>query len=63
MPKYIYIWDVKTDIEAVCNLKQGAQPVRNLNFVGAGESDVWAGYMKGAVRLGVRGAREVIERV
>lgn len=37
--------------------------VGNLHFVGTETSDVWAGYMEGAVRSGVRGAKEVIERL
>ena len=35
--------------------------VRNLHFVGTETSEVWAGYMEGAVRSGIRGADEVIE--
>ena len=38
-----------------------AERVGNLHFVGTGTSDVWAGYMEGAVRYGIRGAKEVIE--
>jgi monoamine oxidase len=38
-----------------------AEPVGNLHFVGTETSDVWAGYMEGALRSGVRGAKEVIE--
>ena len=37
------------------------QSVRNLHFVGTETSTVWAGYMEGAVRSGVRGAKEVVE--
>lgn len=36
-----------------------AERVGNLHFVGTETSDIWAGYMEGAVRSGVRGAREV----
>lgn len=35
--------------------------VGNLHFVGTETSTVWAGYMEGAVRSGVRGAKEVVE--
>jgi monoamine oxidase len=41
--------------------KAVAERVGNLHFVGTETSDVWAGYMEGAVRSGVRGAREVTE--
>ncbi|PBP27591.1 flavin-containing amine oxidase [Diplocarpon rosae] len=37
-----------------------AEPVGNLHFVGTETSDVWSGYMEGAVRSGVRGAEEVV---
>jgi len=40
-----------------------AERVGNLHFVGTETSDVWAGYMEGAVRSGVRGAREITERL
>ncbi|KAH8669710.1 amine oxidase B [Tricladium varicosporioides] len=36
------------------------EPVGNLHFVGTETSDVWSGYMEGAVRSGSRGAEEVI---
>ncbi|KAK3315785.1 putative amine oxidase [Apodospora peruviana] len=35
-------------------------PVGNIHFVGAETADVWRGHMEGAVRSGIRGAREVI---
>lgn len=35
--------------------------VGNIHFVGTETSDVWSGYMEGAVRSGERGAREVVE--
>ena len=41
--------------------KAVAERVGNLHFVGTETSDGWAGYMEGAVRSGVRGAREVTE--
>lgn len=34
--------------------------VGNLHFVGTETSEVWSGYMEGAVRSGVRGAKEVV---
>ncbi|KAL5327647.1 hypothetical protein ACEPPN_005348 [Leptodophora sp. 'Broadleaf-Isolate-01'] len=34
--------------------------VGNLHFVGTETSEVWSGYMEGAVRSGVRGAEEVV---
>lgn len=37
------------------------ETVGNLHFVGTETSDVWAGYMEGAVRSGIRGAKEVID--
>ncbi|KAE8447068.1 hypothetical protein EG329_011203 [Mollisiaceae sp. DMI_Dod_QoI] len=37
------------------------ESVGNLHFVGTETSDVWAGYMEGAVRSGVRGAKEVVD--
>ncbi|KAF9891900.1 hypothetical protein FE257_002863 [Aspergillus nanangensis] len=36
-------------------------PFGNVHFVGAETSDVWRGYMEGAVRSGKRGAEEVLE--
>ncbi|KAH6996950.1 putative amine oxidase [Ilyonectria destructans] len=36
-------------------------PVDNIHFVGTETSLVWKGYMEGAVRSGVRGAKEVID--
>ena len=41
--------------------KAVAERVGNLHFVGTERSDVWAGYVEGAVRSGVRGAREVTD--
>tara|TARA_R110002060_G_scaffold25586_3_gene35057 strand:- start:1570 stop:2334 length:765 start_codon:yes stop_codon:yes gene_type:complete len=35
--------------------------VGNLHFVGTETSEVWSGYMEGAVRSGVRGAEEVVK--
>ncbi|TVY68866.1 Amine oxidase [flavin-containing] B [Lachnellula suecica] len=37
------------------------QSYGNLHFVGTETSDVWSGYMEGAVRSGIRGAKEVVE--
>ncbi|KAK7510032.1 uncharacterized protein IWZ02DRAFT_437535 [Phyllosticta citriasiana] len=37
------------------------EPVGNVHFVGTETSDVWRGYMEGAVRSGIGGAEEVIE--
>ncbi|KPI45655.1 Amine oxidase [flavin-containing] [Cyphellophora attinorum] len=37
-----------------------AQAAGNVHFVGTETSDVWRGYMEGAVRSGARGAREVL---
>lgn len=37
------------------------ESVGNLHFVGTETSDIWAGYMEGAVRSGVRGAKEVVD--
>ncbi|KAK8242312.1 putative amine oxidase [Phyllosticta capitalensis] len=37
------------------------EPFDNVHFVGTETSDVWRGYMEGAVRSGIRGAKEVIE--
>ncbi len=37
-----------------------AEPVGNLHFVGTETSEVWSGYMEGAVRSGERGAEEVV---
>lgn len=36
-------------------------PVGNIHFVGTETAMMWKGYMEGAVRAGLRGAREVIE--
>ncbi|KAK1759897.1 flavin-containing amine [Echria macrotheca] len=36
------------------------KPFGNIHFVGAETSDVWKGYMEGAVRSGIRGANEVV---
>lgn len=36
------------------------RPVGDVHFVGTETSDVWKGYMEGAVRSGRRGAKEVI---
>ncbi|CZT09576.1 related to amine oxidase [Rhynchosporium graminicola] len=45
-----------TSVGGSCALKE---VVGNLHFVGTETSDVWSGYMEGAVRSGVRGAEEV----
>lgn len=37
------------------------KPFGNVHFVGTETADVWRGYMEGAVRSGIRGAREVVE--
>lgn len=34
---------------------------KNIHFIGTETSIVWKGYMEGAIRSGIRGAREVIE--
>jgi monoamine oxidase len=39
------------------------EPVGNIHFVGTETSAVWSGYMEGAVRSGVRGAKEVVEKL
>lgn len=39
------------------------EPYKNLHFVGTETSDVWEGYMEGAVRSGERGAAEVIAQL
>ncbi|CVL00467.1 related to amine oxidase [flavin-containing] B [Fusarium mangiferae] len=36
-------------------------PFRNIHFIGTETSIVWKGYMEGAIRSGIRGAREVVE--
>ena len=36
-------------------------PFKNIHFIGTETSIVWKGYMEGAIRSGIRGAREVIE--
>ena len=36
------------------------KPFQNVHFIGTETSDVWEGYMEGAVRSGVRGAAEVV---
>lgn len=38
-----------------------ARPVGDIHFVGTETSDVWKGYMEGAVRSGERGAAEVVQ--
>ncbi|EKD17140.1 flavin-containing amine oxidase [Drepanopeziza brunnea f. sp. 'multigermtubi' MB_m1] len=38
-----------------------AEPVGSLFFVGTETSEVWSGYMEGAIRSGLRGAEEVVE--
>ncbi|KAK7533198.1 putative amine oxidase [Phyllosticta citribraziliensis] len=37
------------------------KPFDNVHFVGTETADLWRGYMEGAVRSGIRGAKEVIE--
>jgi monoamine oxidase len=39
------------------------EPWKNVHFVGTETALVWKGYMEGAVRSGMRGAREVIEEL
>lgn len=39
------------------------EPFVNVHFVGTETSDVWEGYMEGAVRSGERGAAEVIAKL
>ncbi|KAK2672629.1 Flavin amine oxidase [Fusarium oxysporum f. sp. vasinfectum] len=36
-------------------------PFKNIHFIGTETSIVWKGYMEGAIKSGIRGAREVIE--
>lgn len=36
------------------------EPCGNVHFIGTETADVWRGYMDGAVRSGIRGAKEVI---
>jgi monoamine oxidase len=38
-------------------------PYQNVHFVGTETSDVWEGYMEGAVRTGERGAAEVTAKL
>ncbi|KAF5711603.1 flavin-containing protein [Fusarium mundagurra] len=38
-------------------------PFRNIHFIGTETSIVWKGYMEGAIRSGIRGAREVTEAI
>lgn len=40
-----------------------AEPAGNVHFVGTETSTVWSGYMEGAVRSGMRGAKEVVEKL
>lgn len=42
-------------------IEEMGKPWRDMAFVGTETSDVWKGYMEGAVRSGERGAREVLE--
>lgn len=39
------------------------EPWGNLHFVGTETSLIWKGYMEGAVRSGIRGAQEVIQKL
>ncbi|KAF1812577.1 amine oxidase [Eremomyces bilateralis CBS 781.70] len=39
------------------------EPLRNVHFVGTETALVWKGYMEGAVRSGIRGAQEVIQKL
>ena len=39
------------------------EPWRNVHFVGTETALVWKGYMEGAVRSGIRGAQEVIDKL
>ena len=52
------VWDA---IEAEGGAEVLGQRTGNVHFVGTETSDVWKGYMEGAVRSGLRGAREVLE--
>ena len=36
------------------------KPFGHVHFVGSETADKWRGYMEGALRSGIRGAREVI---
>lgn len=40
-----------------------AEPVGDVHFVGTETSDVWKGYMEGAVRSGERGAAKVVDGI
>lgn len=51
------VWDALTDEGGATVL---GQPFGDLHFVGTETSDIWKGYMEGAVRSGERGAAEVI---
>ncbi|KAH7410919.1 hypothetical protein BKA64DRAFT_772306 [Cadophora sp. MPI-SDFR-AT-0126] len=61
-----WIWGAPSAVLPLGALANGAatellRPVGNVHFVGTETSDVWKGYMEGAVRSGRRGAREVVD--
>jgi monoamine oxidase len=52
---------VWTAIESEGGAEVLVQAAGNVHFVGTETSDVWRGYMEGAVRSGLRGAQEVLK--
>ncbi|KAH7354854.1 putative amine oxidase [Rhexocercosporidium sp. MPI-PUGE-AT-0058] len=61
-----YIWGAPSAVLPLGALARGAvselcREVGDVHFVGTETSDVWKGYMEGAVRSGRRGAREVMD--
>ncbi len=63
-----WIWGAPSAVLPLGALADGAavevcRPVGDVHFVGTETSDVWKGYMEGAVRSGRRGAKEVIEEL
>jgi monoamine oxidase len=60
-----WIWGAPCPVLGLGQLVKGGmeaikEPFRSLHFVGTETSDVWKGYMEGAVRSGKRGAAEVV---
>jgi monoamine oxidase len=63
-----YIWGAPCPVMGLGSMAKGGmnaikRPFRNLHFVGTETSDVWKGYMEGAVRSGRRGAAEVTQEL
>ncbi|PVH87523.1 FAD/NAD(P)-binding domain-containing protein [Cadophora sp. DSE1049] len=61
-----WIWGAPSAVLPLGALAKGAaselcRPVGDVHFVGTETSDVWKGYMEGAVRSGRRGAGEVVD--